>query len=61
MRNLMSDDECHSFRHSFMHTGQNQIERCYNKLKNARPVVTRYDKTILSFIGFVQITSIRFG
>ncbi|MBR29471.1 MAG: IS5/IS1182 family transposase, partial [Rhodobacteraceae bacterium] len=37
----------------------NRIERCFNRLKNARRVATRYDKTAASFLGFVQITSIR--
>ena len=38
---------------------RNRIERCFNRLKNARRVATRYDKTAASFLGFVQITSIR--
>ncbi len=38
---------------------RNRIERFFNKLKNARRVATRYDKTADSFLGFVQITSIR--
>ncbi|AMY69048.1 hypothetical protein FALB51S_02724 [Frigidibacter albus] len=35
------------------------VERCFNKLKNARRVATRYDKTAESFLGFIDITSIR--
>ena len=35
------------------------VERCFNKLKNARRVATRYDKTAKSFLGFMDITSIR--
>lgn len=35
------------------------VERCFNKLKNARRVATRYDKAAESFLGFVDITSIR--
>lgn len=35
------------------------IERCFDKLKNARRVATRYDKTTESFPGFLDITSIR--
>lgn len=31
----------------------------FNKLKNARRVATRYDKTTESFLGFINITSIR--
>jgi transposase len=38
---------------------RNRIERFFNRLKNARRVSTRYDKTADSFLGFVQITSIR--
>jgi transposase len=37
----------------------NLVERCFNKLKNARRVATRYDKTAESFLGFIAITSIR--
>jgi len=37
----------------------NLVERCFNKLKTARRVATRYDKTAESFLGFVDITSIR--
>lgn len=38
---------------------RNMVERCFNKLKNARRVATRYDKTSESFLGFIDITSIR--
>ncbi|MCV2888119.1 transposase, partial [Ruegeria aquimaris] len=38
---------------------RNLVERCFNKLKNARRVATRYDKTMESFLGFIDITSIR--
>lgn len=38
---------------------RNMVERCFNKLKNARRVATRYDKTAESFLGFTDITSIR--
>ena len=38
---------------------RNFVERCFNKLKNARRVATRYDKTAESFLGFIDITSIR--
>lgn len=31
----------------------------HGKLKNARRVATRYDKTAESFLGFIDITSIR--
>ncbi len=38
---------------------RNMVERCFNKLKNARRVATRYDKTAESFLGYIDITSIR--
>ncbi len=38
---------------------RNMVERCFNKLKNARRVATRYDKTAESFLGFIDIPSIR--
>jgi len=42
-----------------LHRLRNLVERCFNKLKNARRVTTRYDKTAESFLGFIDITSIR--
>ena len=38
---------------------RNLVERCFNTLKNSRCVATRYDKTAESFLGFIDITSIR--
>ncbi len=38
---------------------RNLVERCFNKLKNARRVAIRYDKTAESFLCFIDITSIR--
>jgi transposase len=38
---------------------RNLVERCFNRLKNARRVATRYDKTAASFLGFIDIVSIR--
>ena len=38
---------------------RNRVERCINRLKNARRIATRYDKTITSYLGFVQIVAIR--
>jgi transposase len=38
---------------------RNQIERCFNRLKKARRIATRHDKTAASFLGSVQITAIR--
>ena len=42
-----------------LHRLRNLVERCFNKLKNARRVATRNDKTAESFLGFIDITSIR--
>ncbi len=38
---------------------RNMVQRCFNKLKNARRVATRFDKTAKSYLGFIDITSIR--
>ena len=38
---------------------RNLVERCFNKLKNARRVATRYDEIAESFLGFVDIASNR--
>ena len=35
------------------------VERCFNKLKNARRLATRYDKTADSYLGLIHIVSIR--
>lgn len=37
----------------------NLVERCFNELKNARRIATRYDKTMESFSGFINVTPIR--
>ena len=38
---------------------RNMVERCFNKLKNARRLATRYNKTADSYLGFIHIVSIR--
>jgi transposase len=38
---------------------RNRIERCFNKLKNARRLATRYNKTAASYLGFIHIVSAR--
>jgi len=43
----------------FIYALRNLVERCINRLKNARRVATRYDKTAASYLGFVHIVSIR--
>ena len=43
----------------FIYALRNRIERGINRLKNSRRVATRYDKTATSFLGFVQLSTIR--
>jgi len=43
----------------YIYALRNQVERCFNKMKNARRLATRYDKTESSYLGFVQVVSIR--
>ena len=38
---------------------RNIVERCFNKLKNARRLATRYDKTADSYLRFIHIVPIR--
>ena len=38
---------------------RNMVERCFNKLKNARRLATRYDKTSDNYLAFIHIVSIR--
>ena len=38
---------------------RNLVERCLSRLKNARRIVTQYDKTAENFSGFIDTTSIR--
>lgn len=41
------------------YTLRNRVERCFNKLKCARRLATRYDKTAASYLGFIHITAVR--
>ena len=43
----------------FLYALRNLVERCINRLKNARRVATRYDKTAASYLGFIEIVSAR--
>ena len=43
----------------FIYALRNRIERCINRLKNARRLATRYDKTAASFLAFIQMVSAR--
>jgi transposase len=38
---------------------RNMVERCFNELKIARRLATRYDKTANSYLGFIHLVSIR--
>ncbi|WP_274424441.1 IS5 family transposase [Chelativorans sp. YIM 93263] len=38
---------------------RNRIERFFNRLKQSRRIATRYDKLASSFLGFVQLATIR--
>jgi len=38
---------------------RNRVERCFNKLKYSRRLATRYDKTSLSYLGFIHINATR--
>jgi transposase len=43
----------------YIYALRNMVERCINKLKNARRLATRYDKTATSYLGFIEIVSAR--
>jgi len=38
---------------------RNRIERMFNQLKQARRIATRYDKTAMSFLSFLNIAASR--
>ena len=38
---------------------RNRIERFFNRLKHSRRIATRYHKLASSFLGFVQLATIR--
>ena len=38
---------------------RNRVERCFNKLKHARRLAPRYDRTADSYLRFIHIVSIR--
>jgi len=40
---------------------RNRIERMIGKLKQSRRVATRYDKTMMSFRGFIRLAAIKYG
>jgi transposase len=38
---------------------RNRVERLFNRLKQFRRIATRYDKTVLSFLGFLHLAAAR--
>jgi transposase len=42
----------------YLYKERNLIERLFNKLKHFRRIATRYDKTALSFMSFLNIAAI---
>ena len=44
---------------SFIYALRNRIERRIGRLKNARRVATRYDKTASSYLSLVQLVALR--
>lgn len=38
---------------------RNRVERMFNKLKQFRRIATRYDKTAVSFLGFLALAAAR--
>ena len=38
---------------------RNRIERMFNRLKQFRRIATRYDKTAMSFMGFLALAAAR--
>jgi transposase len=43
----------------FIYALRNRIERCINRMKNARRLATRYDKTAASYRAFIHVVSLR--
>ena len=39
------------------HKDRNRAERMFNKLKQCRRIATRYDKTAVSFLGFLALAA----
>lgn len=43
----------------YIYALRNRIERCFNRLKNSRRLATGYDKTVETYLGFVNLAAIR--
>ena len=46
--------EAHPPRHA-VYKRRNQIERCFNRLKNFRRFATRYDRRAVHFLAFIHL------
>jgi transposase len=38
---------------------RNRVERMFNRIKQFRRIATRYDKTAISYMGFLALASVR--
>jgi putative transposase len=43
---------------SFLYKERNVIERMFNKMKQFRGIATRYGKTSVAFLGFIQLAAV---
>jgi transposase len=43
----------------YLYRARNQVERCFNRIKQCRRVATRYDRLAGNCLAFVQLASIR--
>ena len=43
----------------YLYRARNLIERFFNKIKQCRPIATRYDKLAANYLAFVKLASIR--
>lgn len=44
-------------RDTYLYKHRNRIERCFSRLKHLRRFVTRYDRRIVQFAGFVHLAA----
>jgi transposase len=43
----------------YLYRARNLVERFFNKIKQCRPVATRYDKLAANYLAFIQLASIQ--
>jgi transposase len=43
----------------YLYRAPNLVERFFSKIKQCRPVATRYDKLAANYLAFIQLASIR--